>query len=253
MNKYERWYSTITTRAKDRTLNGYKERHHIIPHSLGGSDTLDNLVDLTAREHFICHWLLTKMYTGEARGKMINAMYMMRGQSTHQKRYQSKITGRIYESLREEYSQYISKLNTGRIQPPEEKARQLAAQIGRKRAPFSKEWLANIKEARQGEKNGMYGKQHSEETKLKQRLAKLGKKQSPETIAKRTSGKKGKPCNRPKGIYMPTLRKFTSEQVKEIRKLKANGLSYSKLQALFPASVGVLQRIISRESYADVE
>lgn len=185
MNKYERWYSTITTRAKDRTLNGYKERHHIIPHSLGGSDALDNLVDLTAREHFICHWLLTKIHTGEARGKMINAMYMMRGQSTYQKRYQSKITGRIYESLRKEYSQYISKLNKGRIQPPEEKARQLTAQIGRKRAPFSEEWLANIKEARQGEKNGMYGKKHSEETKLKQSIKAKGRKYSAEVIEAR--------------------------------------------------------------------
>lgn len=115
--------------------------------------------------------------------------------------------------------------------------------LGVKRRPESIEKLRKVH----------IGRKATEETKLKQRLAKLGKKQSPETIAKRTAGKKGKPCNRPKGIYMPTLRKFTSEQVKEIRKLKANGLSYSKLQAIFPASAGVLQRIISRESYADVE
>ena len=185
MNKYERWYSTITTRAKDRLLNGYKERHHIIPHSLGGSDDSDNLVDLTAREHFICHWLLTKIHTGEARGKMINAMYMMRGQSTHQKRYQSKITGRIYESLREEYSQYISKLNTGRIQPPEEKARQLAAQIGRKREPFSEEWKAKLSAAKSGENNNRYGVQLSDDTKKKIGDRLRGKKQDPERVAHR--------------------------------------------------------------------
>jgi group I intron endonuclease len=96
------------------------------------------------------------------------------------------------------------------------------------------------------------GRKTSEETKLKQRLAKLGTKQSLETILKRTSNQKGRPCNRPKGIYMPTLRKFTSAQIQEIRKLKSEGLSYSKLQTIFPASIGVLQRIISKESYADV-
>jgi len=191
MNKYEKWYSAITNRAKYRTLDGYKERHHIIPHSLGGSDDSDNLVDLTAREHFLCHWLLTKMYTGEARGKMINALYMMRAESPHQKRYESKITGRIYENLRTEYSQYISKLNKGRIQPPEEKAKQLAAQIGRKRAPFSEEWLANIKEARQGEKNGMYGKTHSDKTKLKQSIKAKGRKYSAEVIEARASKIRG--------------------------------------------------------------
>ena len=29
---------------------------------MNGSNDLDNLVDLTAKEHFICHHLLTKIY-----------------------------------------------------------------------------------------------------------------------------------------------------------------------------------------------
>ena len=60
MNKYENWYNAITTKAKLRTIDGYKERHHIIPRSLGGPDTKENLVDLTAREHFICHLLFNQ-------------------------------------------------------------------------------------------------------------------------------------------------------------------------------------------------
>jgi hypothetical protein len=183
MNKYERWYSAITNRAKTRTLDGYKERHHVIPHSLGGSDDSNNLVDLTAREHFICHWLLTKMHTGEARGKMINALYMMRGQSTHQKRYESKITGRIYENLREEYSQYISKMNKGRIQPPEEKARQQAAQIGRKRDPFSEEWKENLSKNHKSKKG--YDCKLSEETRKKISEKLKGSKQSEEAKLRR--------------------------------------------------------------------
>ena len=37
-----------------------KERHHILPKCLGGSNAPDNLVDLTLEEHFIAHKLLTE-------------------------------------------------------------------------------------------------------------------------------------------------------------------------------------------------
>jgi len=191
MNKYEKWYSAITDKAKNRTLDGYTETHHIIPRSLGGLDTSDNLVDLTAREHFICHWLLTKMYTGEARGKMINAMYMMKAESPRQKRYESKITGRIYETLREEYSRYISKLNTGRIQPPEEKAKQIAAITGRKRAPFSAEWRAKLSASGKGENNSRYGVEVSEETRKKISERAKGRKYRAETVEKRAAKIRG--------------------------------------------------------------
>ena len=53
-NKYTRWYYDIIDRAKTRILsaNNYYEKHHIIPKSLGGSNSADNLVNLSAREHF---------------------------------------------------------------------------------------------------------------------------------------------------------------------------------------------------------
>ena len=40
----------------------YCEKHHIIPRSLNGSDDEDNIVNLTAREHYIAHLLLWKHY-----------------------------------------------------------------------------------------------------------------------------------------------------------------------------------------------
>ena len=49
---YQRIYNEIVKRAKGRTLEGYKEVHHIKP----------NLVELTSREHFLCHWLLTRIH-----------------------------------------------------------------------------------------------------------------------------------------------------------------------------------------------
>jgi hypothetical protein len=215
MNKYEKWYTSITQNAKTRSLEGYSERHHIIPRSLGGTDTVDNLVDLTAREHFICHWLLTKMYTGQDKHKMLNALRMLRAENLNQKRYKTKITARVYANLKEEYSkmqskkfsgkgngffgkhhteevkQRISETNKGRIQPSDEKQKQIAAITGRNRNPFSAEWRAKLSASGRGEDNSMYGKKHSEETKLKQRAKAIGRKQSIETIQKKADAIRG--------------------------------------------------------------
>jgi ribosomal protein S27AE len=188
MNKYTRWYNNITEKAKARTIDGYTEKHHIIPRSLGGSDNADNLVRLTAREHFVCHWLLTKMNLGEARGKMINALYLMQGKNKYQDRY---INSKVYEKLRQEYSQYISNLNKGRIQPSEEKAKQITAITGRKRAPFSDEWRAKMSASKVGENNNRYGATVSNETKQKMREKATGRKQSAETIQKKADAIRG--------------------------------------------------------------
>jgi hypothetical protein len=191
MRKYNRWYNNIIDRAKLRTLTSYKEVHHIVPRALGGNDDNLNLVDLTAREHFICHWLLVKIHTGEARSKMINAMYMMRAEGPYQQRYKSKITSRVYEKLRIEYAAYISKRNTGRKQPPEEKERQIKAMTGRTRAPFSEEWRAKLSAAKKGENNNRYGIEVLEETRKKMSEKAKGRKYSAETIEKRASKIRG--------------------------------------------------------------
>lgn len=54
-------------KAKPRGLNksvleGYYEKHHIVPKCLGGDDSEDNFVLFTAREHIIAHKLLWKQY-----------------------------------------------------------------------------------------------------------------------------------------------------------------------------------------------
>lgn len=76
-NKYTNWYNSIISNAKNRTTLGYTEKHHIIPSSLGGDNSKENIVSLTAREHFVCHLLLTKMTTGNARYKMNFALHML--------------------------------------------------------------------------------------------------------------------------------------------------------------------------------
>ena len=189
MNKYTRWYHNIIEQARNRITDGYIERHHIIPRSLGGSNDASNLVNLTAREHFICHWLLTKMHAGEARGKMISALYLMQGKNQYQVRY---INSKVYSTLREEYSQYISNLNKGRVQPLTENIKQKAAQTGRKRASFSEEWRAKMSASKLGENNTRYGVEVSEETRKKIGDKIRGRKQTTEEKARRADANRGK-------------------------------------------------------------
>lgn len=98
-NKYTHIYNSIIARATNRTLTSYYEKHHIIPQSLGGTNDSSNIVALTAREHFICHLLLTKMVTGTDKSKMHQAVWMMAScSSDNQDRY--KINNRLYEQLK---------------------------------------------------------------------------------------------------------------------------------------------------------
>ena len=115
-NKYTVWYYNIINRAKNRTINTYTERHHIIPRSLGGNNEKSNIVRLTGREHFICHWLLTKMTQGEFRNKMVYALRRMEHVSDdHQNgRYFTKITSKVFERTKIEWAKIHSEYMTGR-------------------------------------------------------------------------------------------------------------------------------------------
>jgi len=72
---YQKIYNQIIERAKTRQLEGYKEKHHILPKCIGGLDVKENLVELTAREHFLCHKLLCKIYPNEY--KLWYALWLM--------------------------------------------------------------------------------------------------------------------------------------------------------------------------------
>lgn len=98
-NKYTRIYYAIIERSRNRILEGYSEKHHVIPQSLGGANDPHNIVTLTAREHFICHLLLTKMVDGNNKSKMYQAAWMMAScVGKNQERY--NINNRLYEKLK---------------------------------------------------------------------------------------------------------------------------------------------------------
>lgn len=95
---YKKIYDQIIERAKTRHLSGYKEKHHIIPKCLGGSDDTENLVELTAREHFLCHKLLTAIYPNN--NKIIQALWLMAIGKKRKKHTYFKISNREYELLK---------------------------------------------------------------------------------------------------------------------------------------------------------
>jgi hypothetical protein len=105
-NRYSKIYYSIVARAKARSIDGYKERHHIIPRCLGGDDSTNNLVDLTAREHLFCHRLLVKMTQGSSKGKLSFAVLLMA---------KEKANSRIYSKVKENARQYAVEINKGKL------------------------------------------------------------------------------------------------------------------------------------------
>ena len=110
---YQKIYNSIIENRKQNDFNGYTETHHIIPKSLGGSADASNLIKLSAKEHFICHLLLTKIYKHDTvyGKKMIKAfMLMLWFKTDTQERY---ITSKEYAILREKFSTIQRESQTG--------------------------------------------------------------------------------------------------------------------------------------------
>jgi hypothetical protein len=108
-NRYKKIYYKLVERARNRTLKGYKENHHIIPKSLGGKRTKTNLVYLTAKEHYICHLLLMKMVKEPAHKKSMAFALFRFGQSDKLK--ERKMNARSFEKYRQLYGENCSGKN----------------------------------------------------------------------------------------------------------------------------------------------
>lgn len=142
-NKYTNWYSSLIDKAKNRTITGYTENHHIIPSSLGGTNDPSNLVKLTAREHFICHLLLTKMTTGNDYYKMSYALHML-SNANNIGRGRYIPNSRLYEYSKRLFKEALNNFWT------EDKRQEHAEKIrptvkGRKHRPESIEKMKNKK------------------------------------------------------------------------------------------------------------
>jgi hypothetical protein len=148
MSKYATWYSKLIQKAVDRnwskTSSGcYVERHHIVPKSLGGTNKKDNLVYLTAREHFIAHLLLSKMYCGKDRLKMLFALNMFtRNPSGNSDR---SIKSRTYEYVRKEFSKAVSIIHSGLKKPKSENHKRKLSEARSKQVISAESYIKQAK------------------------------------------------------------------------------------------------------------
>lgn len=136
---YQKIYDQIIDRARDRKLDCYKEKHHVTPRCLGGSDTKDNLVELTAREHFICHQLLCKIYPENT--KLVFALWAMINMRTSSQE-RVKVNSTLYEEVKQKHSKLKSELYKGRKQPKEVIEKRMLKQYGRVCKPETRTKIA---------------------------------------------------------------------------------------------------------------
>ena len=192
-NNYLKIYKTLIRKAKkaNRKKGGgvYYESHHIVPKSFGGSDKNHNRVLLTPHEHYKCHELLTQFTSNKHKASMLHAWTLMAG---------------------------LARSGDTTLSPEE---------LSKNREEYAKKRSLDMT----GNKNVMYGKQHTEESKKKMSDSSRGRnngcigenhyaygtKLSEDHLRKMRVGLKGKSKGEKNGMYGkvgPNLGKKFSEK-----------------------------------------
>jgi hypothetical protein len=203
---YSKIYNQLIARAKNRELDCYYEIHHIVPRCFGGLDESSNLVKLTAKEHFISHLLLCKIYPNH-KGLRLALWMMANVKDKKQERYSPN--SKLYEMIRLEYSVMFSGENN--------------PNFGKKHSEETRKKMGEKAKERIGEKNSFYGKKHSTKTIEKIKKSVTGLKHSDETRKKMSEDRKGKVSGRKGKINSAEHNQKASESLKkawERRKIK---------------------------------
>lgn len=174
-------------RSFNRILDVYVEKHHIIPKCMGGNNESNNIAILTAEEHYIAHQLLTKIYPTNI--KLVYALNMMAGSNKTINRLNNKqyswIRKKLYKIRKEfkhsdETRKHISESKIG-IKLSKEHCKNIGlSKRGKLLTPKAKEnvSLGIMKRTKRawnyGTKGWRTGISHSDESKLKMRMASLG-------------------------------------------------------------------------------
>jgi len=210
-SRYQRFIGSL----RGQSVDGYAEVHHIVPRSLGGSDDADNLIKLTARQHYIAHWMLARALGGSAS----RAFFMMSNFGKY-----GQVNSTTYQIARQEYALLVRDQMRGKVMPPvslETREKQRQAKLGRKLTPqhienvrlamtgrkMGEVFAKRVSEAKRGKSNGrlghsvseatkkrigdaqrgilnhMAGRKHSPETREKMRLAHMKRKQNQQYLA----------------------------------------------------------------------
>lgn len=98
---YEKLVQNALNKFRVKKPNDGLDCHHILPKSLGGTNSKSNLVLLTSKEHYLAHKLLVKIHKGEEKKKMVYALWWMSKTKKVAKYFnKTRISSRDYEYAR---------------------------------------------------------------------------------------------------------------------------------------------------------
>jgi hypothetical protein len=157
---YYDYISYVKTLNRSKNKDVYYEEHHIIPRSMGGNNNKENKILLTAREHYLAHYLLWKIHNNS---KMMFAFWFINNDRQH------KVNSKFYEK---------AKMNLSLLRQSE--VREKNAFFGKKHSEETKQKMKEkalqrlpmSNETRQKLSISLKGKIRSEETKQKMRKPK---------------------------------------------------------------------------------
>lgn len=129
----------LMNKARLRTLppDIYVEKHHFVPLSLGGNK--DDIVRLTAREHFIAHLLLIKMTSDSDKAKMAHALWMMCAFKKGHNANRYKPPSRLFATARKLKAEATSASHKNKIISKEHRALLSSLKKGVKGTPHTEE------------------------------------------------------------------------------------------------------------------
>jgi hypothetical protein len=139
-------YKKLIAHYQNHTVDGFYEKHHIIPKCLGGTNEKSNIVLLPARVHFIAHAFLYKAFPKEPKLAQAFGMMLAANRFHKERKYNSK----LYEMAK--YARSNSMKGISRPDWVKEKLR--VPKINKKnyKKPKTKEHAQNISKSLKGKK-----------------------------------------------------------------------------------------------------
>lgn len=175
---YSKIYAELISKARNREIipGEYYENHHIILKSMGGSNEIENIVSLTAKEHFVAHHVLWRMHRNQ---QTASAFWMMCMKTEKQQRL--KVSARNFVIARKLMSESLSIARLGKKTGFKHTAdSKLRMSLAKKGIPKSEESKAKMR------------KPKCESHRINCSLSKRGRKMSEEGKLKLSQKRKGR-------------------------------------------------------------